>query len=205
MNRIGTISLALALGASPFLQAGTTLSKAAIKGDVARIQACLAAGEDVNEMDKWGWTPLMWAVYYKYIPAAQCLLDAKADPNIESTLAYRSIPRKSTAITICAYYGLDDLAKLLMKAGAQPDLSNEGGKTALDYARSFGFQTMVQILTKEPPKHETAPPKPNPAPQPAPKAEPVQAHPAPTKKAPKKPAPAKKQEPTPKSEPPAIK
>jgi len=211
MNRLGIIGLVLALASTSLLRAGTTLSKAAIKGDVAQIQACLTAGEDPNEIDKWGWTPLMWAVYYKYVPAVQCLLEHKANPNIESTLAYRSIPSKSTPLMICAYWNMEEIARLLLKAGANPELSNDKGKKAIDYATDFRFQPMVDLLSKDKPAPKA---KPQPAPEPItaqaatqPKAASSQAaqdHPAPVKKPVKK-APAKKLEAPKKSEPPAIK
>ncbi len=212
MAPIGIISLALALGSS-LLQAGTTLSKAAISGDVAKIQACLASGEQVDELDKWGWTPLMWAVYYKYIPATQVLLDHKANPNIQNTLAYGPIPKKSTPLIISAYYDLEEHARLLLKAGADPEITNEKGKKALDYARDFSFQDMLELLDKGKARAEAtkpqAAPKPPPAPpaQAAPRVQPAREKPIPAKKpAPaKKPVPPKKQEVPPKSEPPAIK
>jgi hypothetical protein len=233
MNRTGIFVLSAILGTAPMVRAGTKLSNAALHNDVAKIQTLLASGEKIDEIDKWGWTPLMWAVYYSYAPAAQCLLDHKANPNVQATKGYRSIPKGSTPLIICGYSGLDDFAKMLLKAGADRNIVNEKGKKAIDYAREFGFEEVIKLLTDEKPKIEAPKVQPvskphptptsQPTPQPLPKLVPTTAQPAPQPTPPpaaqsaaqptappaqKPEAPAKKSKKTPvkkKSEPPAIK
>lgn len=171
MNRIGIFVVSLFLSSTSFVQAGTKLSNAALHNDVAKIEACLASGEKIDEIDKWGWTPLMWAVYYSYAQATQCLLDHKANPNIQATKGYRSIPKGSTPLIICGYSGLEDFARMLLKAGANRNIADEKGKKAIDYAREFGFEEVVKLLTDEKPKTET--PKPHPVHTPQPTVRPV--------------------------------
>ena len=222
MKRTGIISLALALGSSPLLQAGTSLSKATIAGNVPKMKACLDAGEKVDEIDKWGWTPLMWAVYYRNQPATQFLLEQKADPNIQSTRAYSKFAVKTTPLLICAYYGLDEPAELLLKAGAKKDLADQSGKQPMDLAKEYSFESFVTLLegkaaktpakptAKAPAKAATEEHPPQPPP-PAAKAQPAQQHPVEaeppikTEKAikaePVKPAPKTEPKPEPKPEP----
>jgi hypothetical protein len=148
MNRAGIVPLAIALGVIPNLHAGTTLSQAAISGSVSEVKTCLDSGEDINEIDKWGLTPLMWAVYYRYLPVVQYLLEHKANPNIQSTAAYGRVPNHGTPLIIAAYYGLDAHAALLLKYGANPELTDADGKRAIDYARYYRFQAVVNLLSK---------------------------------------------------------
>ena len=149
MRRNGMFTLILAFVMFASLNAGTTLSKAAISGDLAKVKACIDGGEKVDEVDKWGMTPLIWAVYYKYLPVVQYLLDQKADPNIQSKGSYRSIPKQATALSVAAYYGLEEHASLLLKHGANSELVDNNNKKAIDYAKTYNFTPIVNMLSKE--------------------------------------------------------
>jgi ankyrin repeat protein len=148
MTRAGILNLTFALVLVSNLNAGTTLSRAAISGDINQIKVRIDAGEDVNEIDKWGLTPLMWAVYYRYIPAAQYLLEHKADPNVQATASYGSVPNKGTALIIAAYYGLEAHVTLLLQHGANPELLDDQGKKAIDYAQKYNFHAIVTMLSR---------------------------------------------------------
>ena len=63
MNRLARLASILLIGAGLVLSAGTELSKAVRTGELDKVKASLESGEKVNDLDKWGWTPLMWAVY----------------------------------------------------------------------------------------------------------------------------------------------
>jgi len=147
------------MGVALWGQDSTKLSKAAIGGDVAKVQKALAAGEPVNAYDKWGWTPLGWAVFYRYPPVTELLLRHQADVNKPTVKAYSNIPVGSTPVVICAYYAQDELLATLLKAGADPSIPNAAGKRALDYAREFGYESTVALLTPRPaPKAPVAAP-----------------------------------------------
>ncbi len=151
----------------------------------------------------------MWAVFYQYPEATHCLLEHHANPNIPVTKDYSSIPAGSTPIMVCAYYGLDELATALLKAGANPEHVNSKGKKALDYAVEFNFESTIQLLKPTPKPKPVPKPEPVPTPVPtepkavqeAPRTEPKPSQP-PKKAEPKKPA---KKKTEPKSEPPGIK
>ena len=168
MRHAGILSLIFALCSFASLNAGTSLSRAAISGNVSQVKACLDAGEDINEIDRWGLTPLIWAVYYKSLPVVQYLLDHKANPNIQASYAYKSIPQKSTALIVAAYYGLDTHVSLLLKYGANTELTDYNNKTAMDYAKTYNFTTIVAMLSKT----KAAPASPAEKPNTPPKAEP---------------------------------
>ena len=127
------------LAGSLALSAGTKLSKAVIAGELAPIQACLAAGEKIDEFDKWGWTPLLWAVYYQYPVITNQLLAQGADPNIAATKGYSSIAPGSTPLIVASYYGLEDQVGPLLSKGAKPERLDAKGMSALAYAKQFHF------------------------------------------------------------------
>ncbi|MBK8791656.1 MAG: ankyrin repeat domain-containing protein [Holophaga sp.] len=148
MGAILKITLGLVLGSAVSLQAGASLVKAAIKGNLESVKQCLAAGESVNEADKYGWTPLMWGVYYQHLPVTEFLLERGADPNLQTTAKYSSFPAGTTALHLGAYYGKDELVATLVKKGAKTDLRDANGKSALDFALQYNFTTVRDIISK---------------------------------------------------------
>lgn len=155
-------------------QDSTKLSKAVLTGKVDKVQAALSAGEPINAYDKWGWTPMAWAIYYRYTPVVELLIQHRADLNLPTRKVYGPIPVGSTPLVISAYYGLDELITVLLKAGADPTIPNSAQKRAADYAQEFGYESTLELL-KPKPKAKPAPtPAPSaPAPKPTPVAEPA--------------------------------
>lgn len=129
------------------LCAGTKLSKAVISEDLANVKACLKDGEKINEFDKWGWTPLMWAVYGRALPITEHLLANGADPNIRAEKSYGGLKKGATALVVAGYYGLDDQALALIGKGGKPEIADDSGKTGLDYAREYGFSDAILVLS----------------------------------------------------------
>lgn len=146
MRPLLPLSLTLLLGSG--LQAGTPLSKAVIDGSLSKVQKALEGGEKVNDLDKWGWTPLMWSIYYRTTPITRFLLEKGADPNIVSAKGYSSLPKGATAMSVAAFYGLEEEATLMVKAGGRGDIVDDSGSSALDYARKFEFFAVADLLAK---------------------------------------------------------
>jgi ankyrin repeat protein len=140
--------LCLALAASATLHAGTSLSKVVIDGNLDATKAKIQAGENVNEYDKWGWTPLHWAVYYKYEIITEYLLSKGADPNLPATKSYSSLKVKATPLIITGYYGMLPFAEMLLKHGAKVDMADESGMKAADYAKQYEFTDVYDLLTR---------------------------------------------------------
>jgi ankyrin repeat protein len=137
--------MALLLAAT-VAQAGAGLSNAATKGDLVAVKAALAAGEKINEVDRWGWTPLLWSVFYEKLPVTLYLLDQGADPNCKAGAKYHRIKAGSTPLIIAGYYGMTAVVEPLLRHGARPELTDAFGYRAVDYAKQFQFTEVTALL-----------------------------------------------------------
>ncbi len=138
---------AIVLGGSA-LQAGTKLSRAVADGNLQKAKDLVASGEKVNEVDKWGWTPLAWAAYNGYPPIVAWLLEQGADPNALTIKEYGRYKPGVSPLILAAYYGHDGIVADLLKAKADPGITDVSGKKAVDYAREFGFTKCVELLSR---------------------------------------------------------
>ena len=150
MHRFNKWTLSLLLGTFVTLQGGTQLSKAAIQGDIEEIKALIEAGEKINDLDKWGWTPLMWAVFYNQQTTTKWLLVRGADPNIKSTRKFRSHPKETTVLGIAATYGNADSIAWLLAAKADPTVVDSEGKAPMDYAKASSCEPCLPLLQGKP-------------------------------------------------------
>ena len=120
------------------------LMLAAHTGDLARVQALLSAGAEVNELDEHGWSPLMKACYNHelkrgFADVVQALIDAGAD--IEVPIGYGVRP-----LMLAAGYGETAVVDALLKAGADVLAKNEGGFTALMMVKQKHYVDVVNLL-----------------------------------------------------------
>lgn len=146
MKRSILLLLLAGLTALQFGCASTGVSRAAVDGDLQTVQRLVGKGEQVNEIDKWGWTPLMWAVYYDHFPITQWLLDNGADPNIKSEQTYGNYKPGTTALILAAAYGHDNAVKALLDKNADPNVVDRTGKRAIDYAEQYEFHKVLSLL-----------------------------------------------------------
>ncbi len=146
MTRSSRLFLAAFLSAGLCLQAGDKLSRAAVDGDFARAKQCVASGEKVTDLDKWGWTALHWATYYGNTDIALWLIDSGADVNAKTLKGYGRYEPGITPLILAAYYGHAEVLQALLKKGADPAVKDATGHVALDYARQFNFQDCVRLL-----------------------------------------------------------
>lgn len=147
-NRI-LVALFLVFVAAQSLYAKEDLSRAAIAGDLQAVKELVKSGEGVNDIDKWGWTALMWSVYYGNIPVAKWLLEQGADPNIKTEKNYGSYIKGTTALILAAAYGHHEAVAALLKKKADASYVDKKGKMAIDYARESEFDKCVALLQKE--------------------------------------------------------
>lgn len=129
-----------------FAGCGAKLTDAAINGDIGTANKLLQEGKNLNEMDGYGWTPLLWATYYQHPEMVMFLLDKGADPDIAATKQYVSVPPGSTPLIIASYYGREDMVEILLQHGARKDVKNTAGYTALMYAKEYRFKDCERLL-----------------------------------------------------------
>lgn len=126
--------------------AGGGMSRAAVDGDLQAVKEFARKGQDVNATDKWGWTPLLWAVYYGNFPVTEWLLANGADANVKTKETYGNYLPGTTPLILAASYGRDDAVKALLAKKADPSVVDRRGKKALDYAQEYQFDKVVALL-----------------------------------------------------------
>ena len=103
----------------------SALMIAALKGNLELAAKLIVKGADVN---KTGWTPLHYAASSGHLAVIALLLDHSAYIDAES-------PNRTTPLMMAAMYGSPQAVKLLLQEGADPDIKNQQGLTALNFAQ----------------------------------------------------------------------
>lgn len=101
------------------------LMLAALKGQQALVEKLIKKGADVN---KTGWTPLHYAASAGHVAIISLLLENSAYIDAES-------PNGTTPLMMAAMYGSQSSVKLLLQEGADPQLKNQQGLTAIQFAQ----------------------------------------------------------------------
>jgi ankyrin repeat protein len=125
-----------------------SLTKYSLNGDAAGVKKRLAKGDDANKIDRWGWSPALWAAYYNHYEVLKTLLEHGADPNIKTVKVYSSIAKGSTPLIVAAYYNWGGSVRLLLKHGADKNIANSAGETAANVAERFNFADILDLLEK---------------------------------------------------------
>lgn len=103
----------------------SALMLAALKGYQALAEKLIKKGADVN---KTGWTPLHYAATGGQLGIISLLLEKSAYIDAES-------PNGTTPLMMAAMYGTPAAVKLLLQEGADPQLKNQQGLSALEFAQ----------------------------------------------------------------------
>uniref|UniRef100_A0A2P2I0N7 E3 ubiquitin-protein ligase n=2 Tax=Hirondellea gigas TaxID=1518452 RepID=A0A2P2I0N7_9CRUS len=104
----------------------------------ALIDAINSGGFEVNFMDDVGQTLLNWASAFGTQEMVEFLCDRGADVNKG---------QRSSSLHYAACFGRPAIAKVLLRHGANPDLRDEDGKTALDKARERNDEGHREVAT----------------------------------------------------------
>jgi ankyrin repeat protein len=111
---------------------GEKLGDAALFGKTAKVQQLLSEGADPNVITESGKTPLMLAAMYGHKSTLEVLLDAGADPNLPGEEEFEEGTTALMYIASSFFAGnRAEVIKFLVDRGANPDLQNHNGQTAL--------------------------------------------------------------------------
>lgn len=116
-----------------------SLADAIIQEDDAQVQALLHVGADVNQIDEYGFTPLIEAAIADNMHIARMLLTAGADVSLQDSVG-------STALHWAAENNNIKLAKLLLTQGANPNAYNLAGQPVLVMPLLRKQQAMKKLL-----------------------------------------------------------
>lgn len=100
--------------------------------------------KDINKTDTQGMTALMWASRQNHARTAQLLLKNDANVNLQDNEGNTAL------IWVAKTYTYQDrfleISKILIQAGADPNIKNNYGKTAADYAKEHGCPDYTEKL-----------------------------------------------------------
>ena len=109
---------------------------ASLKGFLPVCRALIKRDVDVN---KPGWTPLHYAASGGHVPVIQLLIEHNAYIDAES-------PNGTTPLMMAARYGSWSAVKALLNAGADINLKNQLGFTALDFAVNSNQKESADLI-----------------------------------------------------------
>jgi ankyrin repeat protein len=127
----------------------TPLTVAAERGDAAQIRRLIAAGVDLNERDRSGYTALVWAARNGDTEVAKVLIEGRADMNARDCAVNGWTP-----LMHAIHKNNNEMARLLIergadvnaKAGKCSDKLIEEGATALHHAAAEDNTEIVRAL-----------------------------------------------------------
>lgn len=115
----------------------SALMLAALKGDMAAINALIEHGARVNQP---GWSALHYAATGPQVQAVRVLLDRGADINAAA-------PNGNTPLMMATQYGPQESVELLLERGADRARRNARNLQAADIASQVGREALVRKLT----------------------------------------------------------
>jgi ankyrin repeat protein len=114
----------------------SVLMLAALKGYLPLVKQLVDKDADVN---KPGWTPLHYAASTGQVAVIEFLLENSAYIDAES-------PNGTTPLMMAAMYGSPEAVKVLIQAGADLNIKNQLGLSALDFAVRGNRQNAKELI-----------------------------------------------------------
>lgn len=112
------------------------LMMAALKGHIDLVRQLLARDAHVN---KPGWAPLHYAATHGHLEIMQLLLDQHAFIDAQS-------PNGTTPLMMAAHYGTPAAVRLLLEAGADTQMKNQLGLSAIDFANRAQRKDVAEMI-----------------------------------------------------------
>ncbi len=136
-----TLTTAIAIsGSTPRMTVEAPVADAAERGDLEAIRELLRQGADVNTAQSDGMTALHWAAVHDDADLARTLLYAGATVRATTRLGgYAPLHLASRGGSVA-------VARLILEAGADPDLFTKTGVTALHFAADADAAELVRAL-----------------------------------------------------------
>ncbi|HJR08297.1 MAG TPA: ankyrin repeat domain-containing protein [Pyrinomonadaceae bacterium] len=146
---VGAVVLLAVLQFGGSAKPTTLLTVAAERGDASQVRKLIAAGADVNERDKSGFTPLIWATRIGDKEVARLLIEGGADMNERDCAANGWTP-----LIHAIHKNNDEMARLLIESGADVNAKAgdckqqkvESGASAILYAAGYDDTEIVRAL-----------------------------------------------------------
>ncbi len=133
----------------------SVLMGASVKGNFETVHQLLEANAQVDKMNNEGETALFLAVKYGHYRAAKVLLNSGAKPNLKNKIRANVYNSGFTPLMYAVTHGVTQrpvewgsLAQVLLQNGADPNLANTHGDTAMVFARNRNAQSMMAILKR---------------------------------------------------------
>ena len=172
-NKMKKIILTIALALAVNIVNAQDLFGAARENNITQIEQLINAGQDVNQANQRGFTPLILAVYSNNKEAVQLLLEKGANPNAQDLsgnnalmgAAFRGYPEMAeiliankadvnqvnfngaSPLIFAVTFGQNDIAKILLDAKADTSIKDNSGKTAKDHALLQENKEMIELLS----------------------------------------------------------
>jgi ankyrin repeat protein len=137
--RATAVTLTLILVACATVPPVTPLHEAVRDGDMAKAEAEVSGGANINAQDEEGRTPLHYGCANGDVAMVELLLAAGADVNVTDD---RGNSPLHYAATNC--YG--EIAEMIVAAGGDPSALNDAGQTPLELADEIGCMDLVDLL-----------------------------------------------------------
>ena len=107
--------------------------------DIQLIKNYIDSGYDLDIINEYGYTTLMYAIIHNKTVIFKLLLNTSADVNKQNN-------NGDTSLILAAKYNNIEIVKLLLNAGADIDKQNNDGYTALIWAAFNNNRKMVELL-----------------------------------------------------------
>lgn len=113
------------------------------KKDIDMVKLLLAAGANRNLQEEKGNTALHFAIKWRREDIALCILNNGTQDNFDLNLKDKD---GNTPLMLAIEYGMFELVKSLLLAGADANIVNQKNQNALDKAVELGYYEMFRII-----------------------------------------------------------